>query len=509
LRWIASLLGDAHLTLTDRVFADVAVIIIIADGVRPDTLGAALEPRAERGPTAPAIARLRDEGAFCTVSSCFPSVTGPAYAPFLMGRYPGGVGLPGLRWFDRSRATCSFPTFARSYVGHQMRRVDRDLDPSAPTLFELSERSVGALSVISRGLAPGGRVATFGMQNLTALRSAARVARTHFSGNVRGWLDIDRDIGDEVVRRVREERPDFVFAALTGIDKTSHAEGHDAPIVGDAIGIVDDVVARLRDDAERFGYWDDLHIWITSDHGHSPVLAHDDLARGVADLGLRVMAHPFLLTLAPQVAVMVSGNAMAHVYVELERRRRPFWSALQPRWESFVSTLAGRESIDLLLLPNERHCEVRSRARGTAIVSAEGSRFSYRRVDGDPLGLRADVQRVDEREAYDATIDSDYPDAIVQIATIAHAPRSGDIILSAAREWDFRARYEPIPHVSSHGALHREHMLVPLVMNRAPACAPRRTVDVMPSALAALGIEAPAGLDGTSFVEQARESCAA
>ena len=485
------------------------VIIIIADGVRPDTLSAALCPRGERPAIAPAMARLRDEGAFCTVSSCFPSVTGPAYAPFLMGRYPGAVGLPGLRWFDRSRATCSFPTFARSYVGHQMRRVDDDLDPNAPTLFELSRRSVGALSVISRGLAPADRVATFGMQSLSALRSVARVARTHFSGNVRGWLEIDREIGDELVRRVRDERPDFVFAALTGIDKTSHAEGHDAPIVQDAIAIVDEVVARLRDDAERLGYWDDLHIWITSDHGHSPVRAHDDLARGVADLGLRVMAHPFLLTIAPQVAVMVSGNAMAHLYVELERRRRPFWSVLQPRWESFVRALAERDSVDLLLLPNERGCEVRSRERGTGVITTENGRYGYRRADGDPLGLGADLHRVDQRDAYAATIHSDYPDAIVQIATIARAPRSGDIILSASREWDFRARYEPIPHVSSHGALHREHMLVPLVMNRAPANTPLRTVDVMPSALAALGMEAPAGLDGTSFMERSRHTAAA
>ncbi|HJQ22109.1 MAG TPA: hypothetical protein VJ867_17325, partial [Gemmatimonadaceae bacterium] len=59
---------------------------------------------------------------------------------------------------------------------------------------------------------------------------------------------------------------------------------------------------------------------------------------------------------------------------------------------------------------------------------------------------------------------------------------------------------EPIPHVSSHGALHREHMLVPLLVDRQPARMPRRTVDIMPSALAALGREIPAGLDGQSFV---------
>ena len=476
------------------------VIIIIADGVRPDTLGAALARTNDRPPVAPAIARTSEEGAFFTVTSCFPTVTGPAYAPFLMGRYPGAIGLPGLRWFDRSRATCSFPTFARSYVGHQMRRVDRDLDPTAPTLFELASRSVGALSVISRGLAPRSRVTT----------STARVARTHFSGNVRGWLDIDRDVVEEVVRRVRDERPDFVFAALTGIDKSSHAQGHGAPIVGDAIGIVDELVARLRVDAEEGGYWDDTHIWITSDHGHSPVREHDDLARGIADFGLRVMSHPWIFTLAPQAAVMVSGNAMAHVYVELGRRRRPFWHALRPRWEPLAAALLERPSVDLLLLPNETQgCEVRSRDRGTAVVTAEAGRFGYRRLTGDPLGLGADLRRVDARSAYDATLDTDYPDCIVQIATIARAPRAGDMILSAARDWDFRARYEPIPHVSSHGALHREHMLVPLVVNRPPASVPRRTVDVMPSALAALGIEAPAGLDGISFMERARRTIAA
>jgi hypothetical protein len=106
---------------------------------------------------------------------------------------------------------------------------------------------------------------------------------------------------------------------------------------------------------------------------------------------------------------------------------------------------------------------------------------------------------LDDRGAYDATIESDYPDAMVQIAHLAASPRSGDILLSASRDWDYRARYEPIPHVSSHGALHREHMLVPLLLNRRPLHSPLRTVDVMPSALAALGITVPKTLDGVSF----------
>src|SRR6185437_15839803 len=93
------------------------------------------------------------------------------------------------------------------------------------------------------------------------------------------------------------------------------------------------------------------------------------------------------------------------------------------------------------------------------------SRYHYRRESGDPLGIGADLANVTADDAYDATIDTDYPDGVVQIVHLATAPRSGELIVSAARDWDFRARYEPIPHVSSHGALHREHMMVPLLVN--------------------------------------------
>jgi hypothetical protein len=121
-------------------------------------------------------------------------------------------------------------------------------------------------------------------------------------------------------------------------------------------------------------------------------------------------------------------------------------------------------------------------------------------VDGDPLCIGRELHGVSAVEAHEVTCLTDYPDSVVQVARLSGSERVGDFILSAARDWDFRARYEPIPHVSSHGALHREHMLVPLLLNRAPARRPRRTTDVMPSALTALGLPIPAGLVGQSFI---------
>lgn len=464
------------------------VIVLVADGARPDALTGTLD-------RFPALRALRDEGGLHEMTSVFPSVTGPAYTPFLLGRFPGAVGIPGLRWYDHARTACGWPDHARSYVGWEMGKFDADLDPAAPTVFELVPRSLAAFSVVTRGLARHARIGSL------SAGSAARAAMTHFRGRAEAWLDIDREVAAQVVRRMRDERPDYLFAALTGVDKASHARGHGDPLALEAMAIVDDTVARLRSDAERGGYWRETHLWVVSDHGHSPVHHHDDLSGAVAATGHRVVAHPWSARIAPDVAVMVSGNAMAHLYVELERRERAGWRQLASRWNALADALLARPSVDLLLLPHGPHrCEVRSAHRGDAMVEREGARFRYRRLGtGDPLAVGRDLGG-SEGEAYAATRDTDYPDSIVQIASLAGSARAGDLILSAAPAFDFRARYEPIPHRSAHGALHRDHMLVPLLANRPPVRPPRRTTDVFASTLDALGIVPPTPLDGESFV---------
>jgi Type I phosphodiesterase / nucleotide pyrophosphatase len=461
--------------------------VIIADGVRPDSLAHSIDSG-----HLPALAALREEGQLSTITSAFPSVTGPAYAPFLMGRYPGSIGLPGLRWYDRSRRVAKLAGHSRSYVGAEMRLVDRDIDRASPTIFELAKPSLGALSVIWRGLRRRERIGQ-------SAAFVARAAATHFRGNVRGWLAIDRQVGEEAALRLRTQRVRFAFIALTGIDKTSHAKGQDAQIVIDAMRIVDDTVAQIRSDAERDGRWKKMHLWVGSDHGHSPVREHEDLVALICGWGYTTLAHPWAFNASADVAVMVSGNAMTHLYLDLEQETRPWWPSIGDKWNDLAERLLTRASVDLLILPTSAaSCEIRARDRGSATLTWAESRYSYTPRSGDPLGIGVQ-NSLDDGDAYDATIASDYPDGLVQIAHLIASPRCGDIVLSAARDWDYRARYEPIPHVSSHGALHREHMLVPLLLNRAPSGIPRRTVDVMPSALAALAIMPPKTLDGISF----------
>ncbi|MDQ3519703.1 MAG: alkaline phosphatase family protein [Gemmatimonadota bacterium] len=476
------LLGNRKTRITS-----LPVIVLLADGARPDTLRDAIDSGAT-----PALARLRADGEMRTVSTVFPSVTGPAYTPFLLGRFPGPLGLPGLRWYDRARSRCSFPHFTRSYLGAQMRLMDGDLAPEAATVWELTPSKLGAMHMIGRGLR---RTEQLGYGRPLFM---LRVAQVHFRGSLQGWIDIDRRIASDVARHIRERRPAFVFAAFTGVDKSSHSLGHAHPQVTDALKIVDEAAAEIRADAERAGVWDETHIWVSSDHGHSSVRNHDDLAGAIQGEGYKVIGHPWVYG-SWDVAVMVSGNAMAHLYVERELRSRPWWPSLAKRWEPLAAFLLDRSAVDLLLLPHSpERCEVRA-AGGTAMIERIDGMFSYRPTTGDPLGI-GEQANLSSDESHDVCGESDYPDALAQIIALAGSSRAGDIILSAKRDWDLRAKYEPIPHLSAHGALHREHMLVPLLSNRPFASSPRRTADVMPSALRALGLPVPNGLDGEAFV---------
>ena len=455
------------------------VIIVVADGVRPDTLTAAMDAG-----EVPALAALRAAQGSHLLTTVFPSVTGPAYVPFLMGEHPGRVGLPGLRWFDRSRRDTGWPHFTRSYIGSEMRKVDRDLSRETPTAFERSGGGLAMMNMIGRGLPRRSKLTD-------SVGFALRAGYTHFRGDVAGWLDVDRALAAAMLGRVLSERPPFTFASFCGVDKTSHSVGHRHPIVRQALTIVDGFVHDVMRAATREGWIDDLALFVVSDHGHVDVKAHDDLADLFRDeIGLRVLAHPKIFGVRdPEMAVMVSGNAMAHLFVELPSRTRPWWPNLKAQWNETAELLLTRPSVDLLLLPHDANTvEIRGGSgRGAAIAQRSGDRYTYTGVTGDPLGL-GDVRAATEVETWERSMQTDYPDALVQILALNDCARTGDMIVSATRDWDFRGRYEPIPHRSSHGALHREHMLVPMLTN-IPSTHPwRRTQDVFHRAMAFLGV---------------------
>ena len=468
------------------------LLLVVADGVRHDVL----RDEIERGHV-PAIAALCDRGSFSTVTSCFPSVTGPGYVPFLTGRFPGPLGVPGLRWYDRKRKVGLWPANARSYAGIDIWQLDRDLSKHVPTLFELAGPSLSAMSMLGRG------------SHMNIGRSVAfmlRVSPSHFRGDLHAWRRAEQYATSKFLQQFERRRPRFATLAITSADKRAHKEGGASDGVRDAIRDMNSAIAAAAAAAVRGGWRDALDIWLVGDHGHASVSQHDDLHGWLEqEHKLRVRAHPQIFQQVVDVALMVGGNAMAHLYLNPADRTRRFWPELSGRWQTLHDTLVARPSVDLAAVAlSSNVVRVSSGIAGAAEIrwqTRSGQTcWEYVTQTGDPLQLGGSRHALNSEAAWEASEPTDYPDALVQLSSLVSAERSGDIVISAARGWDLRSRFEPVNHVSTHGALLREQMNVPLILDRAVSRRPQRTADVMPSALELLGLAVPTGLDGRSFL---------
>lgn len=470
------------------------LLLIIADGVRPDLFNSVIDHG-----DAPTLARLRDKGGCHTITSSFPSVTGPAYVPLLTGRHPGRAGLPGIRWFDRTRSLKWSIASARSYVGLDIWRMDGDLSPNSPTLLELARPSLSAMSILARGASHG--------QIGRSLTWMARGSLPHFSGSPNGWRSVETLAIEHFLKQFAEVQPRFSVLAVTSPDKFSHRFGAFDDHVRDSVIEIDRAATSALSIAHSQQWDHGLSIWIVGDHGHESVDMHDDL-HGWLTQKYKVLAHPRVVVRKPEIALMVSGNAMAHIYLDPEVYERRWWPVLESHWSSLLEDLVLRESVDLAITGESTHvAQVHNQYRGSARVvhheaeCFEDERWSYIPINGgDPLQLGGVQNNLDASAAWEITQHTPYPDSIVQLSLLVHAEGSGDILLSANPLWDFRARFEPIPHVSTHGALRKAQIQTPLLLDCTPLQKPQRTTDVAISALDLLGIAPPVNLEGRSFL---------
>jgi hypothetical protein len=177
---------------------------------------------------------------------------------------------------------------------------------------------------------------------------------------------------------------------------------------------------------------------------------------------------------------------MSHVYFRGGEVPREVvdWLLLEPA----VEVVATRDGEGLLV----------ESCRGRAMLAERDGGIEYRPLGADPFGFSALPARMTYEDALDHTLDAGHPDALVQVAQLFRSPRCGDLAVSATPGYDLRYLYESPEHRSSHGALYREHMLVPLALSAPLDGGPMRTVDVFSTVLAHLGRPAPPGIDGVS-----------
>lgn len=440
-----------------------------------------------------------DRGVLKKAVTVFPSTTGPAFIPFFMGRFPGSVNIPGIRWLSkqqfqnphrfRSPGICS-------YMGMDALSFSEDL-PDNPTLFDFFSPVNSIYNLLTRGCPPSG--------NLTRWIKPLVYPYAHFSGR---WRYVNTIASQKLLKAVKGDAQ-FVMCLFPAVDTFSHLSHTQSPDVIESYREVDRTVGEVCRILQASKEFDNTLIMITSDHGMSNTHTHIDLPRHLDRLGWRCLHYPLLWRRRTQSASMVSGNGMGHLYFKeggsdnqkstgkpqkgwgerLSFEKLSQMGAIKPLLEIEGLAFVAGQSEEGAIIVQDRN--------GVGKITCETETFSYQFQGADPLGYGIPYQNLSFRDALIQTYDSEYPDGLVQLWQLFQGDRTGDLVLSAHPGYDLRARYEYPEHRTTHGALNAEQMFVPLAINLPIETEFIRTADLFPTVLSQFGraVE-PSQIDG-------------
>jgi hypothetical protein len=461
----------------DRAF------FFLLDGARTDIFNQLLQAG-----DLPNTARwIVERGSMGEATSVFPTVTGVAYVPFVTGRFPGPANLPGIRWFDPERYGSKLLSASRfrDYCGFGSYLMDRDLSRETPTLFELLPPASNIFSGISRGTGIRRNAAYF-----------IRIPYVYYWTKTANWDPIDRRGRAYLKAAIRRRAERFTFHTTLSVDEYSHKWGPFAPRVLDAYRAFDGVIGDCVRELRETGQLESSLLLLSADHGHSEVTRHLDLEGFFEQRKLRTLYFPWGARrfFDCDVACMVGGNGMAHVYLRGPQgwKQRPPTEALLEQHPTLVDDLLARDEVHLCAQRNsDGEIAIRT-PRGEARVRAANGHVEYRVERGDdPFGYPALPARMTRDELLERTNATEYPDAPLQLAQLFDSARCGDLVLSAQPGCDLRERFERWEHKSCHGTLRREHIQVPFAASAKLRAGPWRTADVFATVLSGLNAHVP------------------
>jgi hypothetical protein len=466
-----------------------SAILILADGARYDVF----EDLLHQGQLPHIQKHIVDRGSYTRMTTVFTSTTGPAYIPFFTGCFPGTANIPGIRWFDKKMyAAKSFlnPHRFRSYCGWEGLFMNRDLRPDLKTLFDLTENPINVFGPITRGLPR--------KNDKRPWFKAYLMAEAHRTGF---YERMDENAVYLFLKHLDEESQ-FRFLVLPGIDGISHNTypTHERAI--QAYRTMDQAVKQIAEKLQAQNRYASTLIGLCSDHGLTPTHAHFDVPVFMEnELGISTLHYTNVFRRNPQASAQVSGNSMVHVYLKNGDWSKPcFYEEIIGMKNNLVQVFLKQEAVDLIMTKTKEEQIRIDSARGAAWIKEKNGTIHYEVLSGDPFGFSPLPKMMPFQECLEKTWESDYPDALVQIAQIFRSPRCGDLLLSAKMGYDFRLKWERPEHKSSHGSLHREHMMTPFCLSHPIGKKFLRTADVFPSLLQALGKTIPEGIDGKSFL---------
>ncbi len=457
-------------------------ILIMADGARPDVLRAL----AKSGEIPHLAGGLLAESYDYEGVTVLPSVSNVGYVPMLTGQYPGTANVPGVRWVDKSKFTSGRLLLQghRSYMAPSHLKLNGDLSPDLETIFELNPDSLAVRCDVKRGLSAENNSFSHAI-SMPFMFLAHYLRRGDF---------VDRIAMAQAMKslaRTDGRRPRFIFLPLVDVDKVSHSCGPEHRRTIDAYKRIDALVGTMLDWLRKHGLWDRTHLMLTSDHGHTKTGQHLDISTLLSELGYSVFEHPNVYRRSASAAVMISGNSFANLYFSSQGRwEAPLTSGeIEEEHGAALQAIRRREEVEWCAY-RHRDGAVKIASRdGEAVLDLQEEHYTYGFDGVDPLRLPFRHSRVARSEALARTIETDFPDSLEQIWHLFKSQRTGDIIVTAKLGYDLRGWREFPEHRSSHGALCRGHMAVPMLSNR-PLVSDGgiRTVDLFSTVAEGLGL---------------------
>lgn len=435
------------------------VLLVVADGLRPDSLAPTLMPN---------VTRLADTGVRCTDHhAVYPSHTRVNVSSLATGVTPGRHGIVANTMIV-PYATNDHIIDTSDY--RHLDALDQQSDGKAllvPALSELLARSGTRLAVAGTG--------SSGSNLLWTRQDRGRIVNLNSTYGLADLYDLREKLGEvpPTMDGPHPERLRYATRAVTELfihdtanqvivlwlsepDASQHRFGLGSPEALSAIRAVDECVGLVLDALDRRGVRDQFDLLFLSDHGHSTVLAHrtlgDYLGLAKADLNGRL---PALVSASDYLyGAPGSPEPSARALAPLVS-----WLVAQP-WAGLV--LAGRP--DLAELPGV---------------------LSLRRLWNGASTARVPLLAVSPR--WDAVPNEfGVPGAVMALTTQA-ALRSSH---GSASPYDMHAS------LIAHGPRLREQLVSTL---------PTGAIDILPTILTLLGLPLPEYLDGRVLWEALRE----
>lgn len=462
-------------------------LMIMVDGIGSDLFNELIA----RGELPNINKYIIEPGMLAKATTTFPSTTGPAFAPFVTGCYAGTADIPGIRWFDRRVPPDKKLTIKRfrDYFGLGTYALDSDLSKNVKTIFEYSRRAVNIMGMVNRG---AGVIRDPGF-----LRAPFLFYQAKMKDNIEA---VERSAYRMFLSSLNR-RPDFIFYYFPTVDKYREESEGSNDLVSDAYRRLDSYLGDIAAELKGRGILDSTLLILTSDHGSSNIDKHLDLDKFLEER-FKTLEVPtkYKEWMEAESINMVSGSSMANIYLRSnEWAEYNFFENIEKT--GLVDELLAEPAIDIVSGRSlDRGVIVRSQRGRAKITETDDGGFAYQIFDKDPFGYGPLPQKMTEEDALKLTWNTEYPDGIVQSIQLFRSARAGDLVISAAPNFDLRKSNEVRLHHSTHGSLRAEHMFVPFCINTKIESEQIRTVDIFSTVLANLGIIPDHNMDGKPLI---------